>query len=55
LILDFNFKDKQVVIVGGGPEGHRKIISFLDAGSKILVVIMNFLDSIYTLQELKKN
>ncbi|MDG6223494.1 MAG: bifunctional precorrin-2 dehydrogenase/sirohydrochlorin ferrochelatase [Candidatus Bathyarchaeota archaeon] len=54
MILDLDLKNKQVVIVGGGPEAHRKIISFLDAGSKILVVSQNFLDEIHNLHELKK-
>ena len=31
MILDFDLKCKNVVIVGGGPEGHRKISSFLDS------------------------
>ncbi|WGM88845.1 MAG: bifunctional precorrin-2 dehydrogenase/sirohydrochlorin ferrochelatase [Candidatus Bathyarchaeota archaeon] len=54
MILDLDLKNKQVVIVGGGPEAHRKIMSFLDAGSKILVVSQNFLDEIHNLHELKK-
>jgi len=54
MILDLKLKNKQVIIVGGGPEAHRKILSFLDAGSKILVVSKNFLDEIRTLYELKK-
>ena len=54
MILDLDLKNKQVVIVGGGPEAHRKIMSFLDAGSKILVVSKNFLNEIHTLHELKK-
>ena len=54
MILDLDLKNKQVVIVGGGPEAHRKILSFLDAGSKILVVSKNFLNEIHALHELKK-
>ena len=54
LILDLNFEGKYVVIVGGGAEGYRKILSFLDAGSKILVVSRKFLDGIHTLHQLKK-
>jgi precorrin-2 dehydrogenase/sirohydrochlorin ferrochelatase len=54
LILDLNFEGKYVVIVGGGAEGYRKILSFLDAGSKILVVSKNFLDDIHTSHQLKK-
>jgi precorrin-2 dehydrogenase/sirohydrochlorin ferrochelatase len=54
LMLDFNFEGKYVVIVGGGAEGYRKILSFLDAGSKILVVSRKFLVDINTLHQLKK-
>jgi len=54
LILDLNFEGKYVVIVGGGTEGYRKILSFLDAGSKILVVSRKFLGGIHTLHQLKK-
>jgi precorrin-2 dehydrogenase/sirohydrochlorin ferrochelatase len=54
LILDLNFEGKHVVIVGGGAEAYRKILSFLDSGSKILVISKNFLDDIHTLHQLKK-
>jgi len=54
MILDLDLNDKQVIIVGGGPEAHRKIMSFLDAGSKILVVSKNFLNEIRSLYDLKK-
>jgi precorrin-2 dehydrogenase / sirohydrochlorin ferrochelatase len=54
VILDLDLRNKQVVIVGGGPEAYRKVVSFLDAGSKILVVSLTFLHEIHTLYELKK-
>ena len=54
MILDLNLEGKYVVIVGGGPEGYRKISSFLDAGSKILVVSRTFLEDITRLYKLKK-
>jgi len=54
LILDLNFEGKSVVIVGGGSEGYRKILSFLDAGSKILVVSRTFLEAIHKLHQIKK-
>jgi precorrin-2 dehydrogenase/sirohydrochlorin ferrochelatase len=54
LILDLNFEGKTVVIVGGGAEAYRKILSFLDASSKVLVVSRNFLDDIHVLHQLGK-
>lgn len=54
MILDLNFEGKHVVIVGGGAEAYRKILSFLDADSKILVVSRKFLDDIHTLHQLQK-
>jgi precorrin-2 dehydrogenase/sirohydrochlorin ferrochelatase len=54
LILDLNFKDKYIVIVGGGAEGYRKTLSFLDAGSKILVVSQTFSAGINDLHQAKK-
>jgi precorrin-2 dehydrogenase/sirohydrochlorin ferrochelatase len=54
LILDLNFKDKYIVIVGGGAEGYRKTLSFLDAGSKILVVSQSFSEGINDLHQAKK-
>jgi precorrin-2 dehydrogenase/sirohydrochlorin ferrochelatase len=54
LILDLNFEGKHVVIVGGGAEAYRKVLSFLDAHSKVLVVSRKFLDDIHTLHQLKK-
>lgn len=54
MILDLNFEGKNVVIVGGGAEGYRKVLSFLDAQSKVLVVSRKFLDGIHTLHKLKR-
>jgi precorrin-2 dehydrogenase/sirohydrochlorin ferrochelatase len=54
LIVDLNFEGKSVVIVGGGTEAYRKVLSFLDARSKIRVVSRKFLDDIHTLHQLKK-
>jgi siroheme synthase (precorrin-2 oxidase/ferrochelatase) len=42
LILDLKFEGKYVIVVGGGKEGYRKTLSFLDAGAKILVISRSF-------------
>lgn len=52
--MDFNFEGKYVVIVGGGSEAYRKILSFLNAGSKLLVVSRKFLLEIHRLHKLQK-
>jgi len=54
LILDLSFEGKYVVIVGGGAEGYRKTLSFLDAGSKILVVSKTVSRGIKELHQAKK-
>jgi precorrin-2 dehydrogenase/sirohydrochlorin ferrochelatase len=53
VILDLNFEGKTVVIVGGGAEAYRKVMSFLDGGAKVLVASRKFLDAIRDLHELK--
>jgi precorrin-2 dehydrogenase/sirohydrochlorin ferrochelatase len=42
LLVDLNFNGKYVVVVGGGSESYRKTQSFVEAGSKILVVSKTF-------------
>lgn len=42
MLVDLNFNGKYVVIVGGGSESYRKTQSFVEAGSKILVVSRTF-------------
>jgi precorrin-2 dehydrogenase/sirohydrochlorin ferrochelatase len=54
LIVDFKFDGKYVVIVGGGSEAYKKTLSFLDAGSKILVVSRTFSSGIRKLHQTKK-
>ncbi len=54
MIIDFKFKDKYVVMVGGGSEAFSKIKNFLDAGSHILVVSRNFSSGIIDLSEKNK-
>lgn len=54
MILDFNFEEKNVVIVGGGAEAYRKVSSFLDAKSKVLVASRKFLGDIQALHQLHK-
>ncbi len=48
------FKDKHVVIVGGGSEGYRKTLSFLEAGSRVLVVSKTFSSGIKKLHQMKR-
>jgi precorrin-2 dehydrogenase/sirohydrochlorin ferrochelatase len=54
LIIDFKFEGKYVVMVGGGSEAYSKIQSFLDAGSKVLVISRSFSSGILNLHEKKK-
>ena len=42
MLVDLNFNGKYVVILGGGSESCRKTQSFVEAGSKILVVSKTF-------------
>ena len=42
MLVDLNFNRKYVVVVGGGSESYRKTQSFVEAGSKILVVSKTF-------------
>lgn len=54
MLVDLKFDGKYVVIVGGGSEGYRKTLSFLDAGSKILVVSRTFSRGFNELHQAKK-
>ncbi|MEJ5327627.1 MAG: bifunctional precorrin-2 dehydrogenase/sirohydrochlorin ferrochelatase [Candidatus Bathyarchaeia archaeon] len=54
MIIDFKFDGKYVVIIGGGEEAYRKVLSFLDAGAKILLVSRSFKDDIKKLHQEKK-
>lgn len=54
MIIDLKFDGKYVVIVGGGLESYRKTLSFLNAGSKVLVASMSFSSCIKKLYRMKK-
>jgi precorrin-2 dehydrogenase/sirohydrochlorin ferrochelatase len=53
LIIDFKFEDKYVVMIGGGKEAYSKIQSFLDAGSKVIVISRSFSRGILNLHDKK--
>ena len=54
MLVDLNFNGKYVVVVGGGSESYRKTQSFVEAGSKILVVSKTFSRGIKELHTLGK-
>ena len=54
MLVDLNFNGKYVVIVGGGSESYRKTRSFVEAGSKILVVSKTFSRGIKELHSMGK-
>ncbi len=54
MLVDLNFNGKYVVIVGGGSESYRKTKSFVEAGSKILVVSRTFSRGIKELHSMGK-
>jgi len=54
LIIDLKFEGKYVVVAGGGSEGYRKTLSFLDAGSRVLVISRTFSSGIRKLYQMKR-
>ena len=46
MLVDLKIEGKYVVVVGGGSEGYRKTLDFLEAGAKILVVSRSLSDGI---------
>ncbi len=54
MLVDLNFNGKYVVVVGGGSESYRKTRSFVEAGSKILVVSKTFSRGIKELHAMGK-
>ena len=54
MLVDLNFNGKYVVILGGGSESYRKTQSFVEAGSKILVVSKTFSRGIKELHTMGK-
>jgi precorrin-2 dehydrogenase/sirohydrochlorin ferrochelatase len=42
MIVDLKLEGKYVVVVGGGSEGYRKTMDFLEGGAKILAVSQSF-------------
>jgi precorrin-2 dehydrogenase / sirohydrochlorin ferrochelatase len=51
MIVDLKFQGKCVVVVGGGSEGYRKTVDFLEAGAKVLVVSQSFSSGISKLNK----
>jgi precorrin-2 dehydrogenase/sirohydrochlorin ferrochelatase len=54
MLVDLNFEGKRVVVVGGGSEGYRKTVDFLEAGAKVLVVSQSFSSGMANLNREKK-
>jgi precorrin-2 dehydrogenase/sirohydrochlorin ferrochelatase len=54
LLVDLKLDGKYIIVVGGGSEGHRKTLSFVDSGAKILVASRTFSSGIKQLHQMKK-
>jgi precorrin-2 dehydrogenase/sirohydrochlorin ferrochelatase len=54
MIVDLKFDGKYIVIVGGGKEAYRKTLTFLNAGSKILIASRTFSSGIEKLHRMKR-
>ncbi len=52
--MDFKLDGKTVVVVGGGLEGYRKTLSFVDSGANITVVSPEFSDGVRLLAKEEK-
>jgi len=54
LLIDLKLDGKTIIVVGGGSEGYRKTLSFVDSGAKIWVISKSFSSSIQKMGEEKK-
>ena len=54
MLVDFDFKGMYVVVVGGGSESYRKTPTFVEAGSKVVVVSKTFSTGIKKLHKTGK-
>ena len=54
MLIDLKLDGKIVIVVGGGSEGYRKTLSFVDSGAKIWVISKAFSSGIQKLNEAKK-
>jgi precorrin-2 dehydrogenase/sirohydrochlorin ferrochelatase len=51
MLVNLKSNGKYVVVVGGGSEGYRKTLDFVEAGAKVLVVSRSFSNGIKQLSE----
>ena len=54
MLIDLKLDGKTIIVVGGGSEGHRKTLNFVDSGAKIWVISKEFSSGIQKLAEEKK-
>jgi precorrin-2 dehydrogenase/sirohydrochlorin ferrochelatase len=54
VLIDLKLDGKTIIVVGGGSEGYRKTLNFVDSGAKIWVVSKEFSSGIQKLAEEKK-
>ncbi|MCW4047608.1 MAG: bifunctional precorrin-2 dehydrogenase/sirohydrochlorin ferrochelatase [Candidatus Bathyarchaeota archaeon] len=54
MLLDVKLDGKYIVVVGGGGEGYRKTLNFVDSDAKILVASREFSSGIKRLHQMKK-
>ena len=54
MLVDLDFNGRYVVVVGGGSESYRKTSTFVEAGSKVVVVSKTFSAGIRKLREAGK-
>ena len=54
MLIDLKLDEKTIIVVGGGSEGYRKTVNFVDSGAKIWVISKDFSSGIQKLAEEKK-
>ncbi|MCW4044389.1 MAG: bifunctional precorrin-2 dehydrogenase/sirohydrochlorin ferrochelatase [Candidatus Bathyarchaeota archaeon] len=54
MLIDLKLGGKYIVVVGGGAEGYRKILNFVDSGAKIVVMSKTFSSALKKLQRTNK-
>jgi precorrin-2 dehydrogenase/sirohydrochlorin ferrochelatase len=54
VLIDLKLDGKTIIVVGGGSEGYRKTLNFVDSGARIWVISKEFSSGIQKLAEEKK-